>query len=169
MISYRDADLADASILDRIFRISFCDTFAHLYGPQDLAAFLAGITVAHWETQLADLNYAFRLAEVDGVAAGYLKLGPFGKLPVSPTRDAMILDQLYILKEYHGTGLARDLMSWAIEEASRRRAEELYLTVYVDNHRARHFYDRYGFKTVGRFDFKVGNHVDEDLIMLKSL
>jgi ribosomal protein S18 acetylase RimI-like enzyme len=60
-------------------------------------------------------------------------------------------------------------MDWALEEAHRRGAEELYLTVFVDNHRARRFYDRYGFEAVGRYDFMVGNHADEDVIMRKAL
>jgi ribosomal protein S18 acetylase RimI-like enzyme len=60
-------------------------------------------------------------------------------------------------------------MDWAIDEALRRGAAELYLTVYVHNHRARRFYDRYGFEAVGRYDFMVGNHVDEDVVMRKRL
>ena len=61
------------------------------------------------------------------------------------------------------------LMDWAIDEARRRGAEELYLTVYTDNHRARRFYERYGFEAVGRYDFMVGSHADEDVIMRKLL
>src|SRR5438445_7532090 len=39
-ITYRRATLADAEALDRIFKASFRDTFAHLYGHEDLHAFL---------------------------------------------------------------------------------------------------------------------------------
>jgi len=60
-------------------------------------------------------------------------------------------------------------MDWALDEARRRGAKELYLTVYVDNHRARRLYERYGFAVVGRYDFMVGGHADEDLIMRKVL
>ena len=42
-------------------------------------------------------------------------------------------------------------------------------TVYVDNLRARRFYDGYGFEAVGRYDFMVGTHADEDIIMRKML
>lgn len=167
-LTYRDANPGDAAALDRIFDTSFCDTFAHLYRAEDLDAFLSSFGVADWEAELADPAYAFRIGESDGMPVGYVKLGPL-KLPVDTDRPALVLDQLYILKEHHGIGMAHALMDWALEEAARRGAEELYLTVYVDNHRARRFYDRYGFEAVGRYDFMVGNHADEDIIMRKML
>ena len=58
----------------------------------------------------------------------------------------MLLDQLYLLKEHHGAGIAKVLMDWAIEQAARRGIEEMYLTVFIENERARRFYDRYGFR-----------------------
>jgi diamine N-acetyltransferase len=169
MISYRDGRPEDAATFDRLFDTSFCDTFAHLYRPEDLEAFLSSFGIADWEAELRDPAYAFRLAEADGAPVGYVKLGPVTELPVKTDRPAMLLGQLYILKDHHGTGIAHALMDWAIDEARRRGAEELYLTVYVDNHRAWRFYDRYGFESVGRYDFMVGNHADEDIIMRKTL
>src|SRR4029079_16746211 len=103
----------------------------------------------------------------DGIG-GYLKLGPM-KLPIETARPALLIDQLYVRSEHQGAGVAAALMDWAFAEARRRGAEELYLTVFVDNHRARRFYERYGFETVGRYDFMVGSHADEDLIMRKIL
>jgi GNAT superfamily N-acetyltransferase len=168
MITYRDAVPEDAATLDRIFDTSFCDTFAHLYRPEDLDAFLSSFRIADWEAQLKDPRFAVRIGEVDGEPVGYVKLGPL-KLPVETDRPALLLDQLYILKEHHGVGIAHGLMDWALAEARRRGAGEMYLTVYVDNHRARRFYDRYGFEAVGRYDFMVGNQADEDIIMRKRI
>ena len=168
MIAYRDATITDAATLDRIFDTSFCDTFAHLYRAEDLDTFLSSFGVADWQSQLNDPAFAFRIAEAGGEPIGYVKLGPLN-LPVETHRPASLLDQLYILKEYHGVGIAHALMDWALEESGRRGAEEMYLTVYVDNHRARRFYDRYGFEAIGRYDFMVGSHADEDIIMRKSL
>ena len=167
-VRFRPAQAQDAPTLDRIFNTSFCDTFAHLYRPEDLDAFLSNFGLEDWRGQIVDPAHAFRIAEVDGVAAAYAKLGPV-KIPVATHRPVILLDQLYVLKEHHGAGIARGLMDWAFGEAARRGAEEMYLTVYVDNHRARRFYDRYGFEGVGRYDFMVGNHADEDIIMRKVL
>ena len=166
--TYRDATRADAATLDRIFDTVFCDTFAHLYREEDLNAFLSSFGIADWEEQLDNPAFACRIAEADGAPVGYAKLGPL-KLAVEEEGPALLLDQLYILKDYHGVGIAHALMDWTLEEARRRGATRLYLTVYVDNHRARRFYDRYGFEAVGRYDFMVGNHADEDIIMRKQL
>lgn len=167
-ISYRDATVADAAVLDHLFDKSFCDAFAHLYRPEDLKAFLSSFGIADWEAELRDPTYAFRIGEVDGEPVGYVKVGPL-TLPVETDRPAMLLDQLYVLKANHGTGIARSLMDWALAEAKRRGAEEIYLTVFTENPRARRFYDRYAFKAVGRYDFMVGKHADEDIIMRRTL
>jgi ribosomal protein S18 acetylase RimI-like enzyme len=167
-VTYRGATVADAATLDRLFDTSFCDTFAHLYSDKDLNSFLASFGIADWEEQLGDPAFACSIAEVDGEPVGYVKLGPL-KLPIEDASPALLLDQLYILKEHHGAGIAHKLMNWALEEARRRGATRIYLTVFVDNHRARRFYDRYGFETVGRYNFMVGNHADEDIIMRRML
>jgi ribosomal protein S18 acetylase RimI-like enzyme len=160
--------MEDAEPLDRLFDTVFCGTFAHLYRPEDLDAFLTSFTLDDWGRHLADPAYAFRVAEADGEVVGYVQLGPT-KLPIATDRASILLDQLYVANERHGAGIARELMGWAIDEARRRGAEELYLTVFIDNGRARRFYDRYGFEAVGRYDFMVGNQADEDIIMRKSL
>ena len=164
----RDATAADLHAVDSVFRQSFCDTFAHLYAPADLAAFLGQFTPEGWAGEFDDPGYHFRVAEIDGEIVGFVKLGP-SALPIETTTSAIELRQLYVLKEQHGSGLAAALTDWAIAEARQQGAQELYLTVYTDNHRARRFYERYGFEEVGRYDFMVGNHADEDIIMRKML
>jgi ribosomal protein S18 acetylase RimI-like enzyme len=163
-IAYRPGAPADLAAIDALFRTSFADTFAHLYKPEDLAAFFASFTLADWLEEMADERYAFRLAEEDGQLVGFVKLGP-PSVPVESRAERLELRQLYIDKAWHGRGIAQQLMDWAIAEARRRGAHELYLTVYVDNDRARRVYERYGFEPVGRYDFMVGNHADEDIIM----
>ena len=167
-ITYRTAGVADVPAIDRVFRASFCDTFEHLYRPQDLAAFLAQFTTHAWTHEITDLRYAFRLAEDDGEAVGYVKLGP-SSLPVQAPGPAIELRQLYVLSSHFGTGVGAALTDWAIAEARRRDAEELYLTVYTDNYRARRFYARYGFEELGPYAFMVGEQADEDIIMRLKL
>ena len=56
-----------------------------------------------------------------------------------------------------------------IERAQDRRADHLYLSVFTENHRARRFYEKYGFEPEGTYAFMVGNHADEDIVMRLKL
>jgi diamine N-acetyltransferase len=167
-ISYRSAGKDDAAAIDRIFRTSFCDTFAHLYRPEDLEAFLSKFTLDAWTAELSDEHYHFQVAEADGQIVGFVKLGP-PELPVQRTGPAIELRQLYILHEWRGQGAAQALMDWALAEAKARGGRELYLTVYTENWRARRVYEKYGFVEVGPYKFMVGEQADEDIIMRASL
>jgi GNAT superfamily N-acetyltransferase len=168
MITYRDATIDDAPAIDALFRQGFIDTFAHLYDPKDLAAFFAGFTQAAWRNEIADPDFAFRLAEEDGALAGYAKISSVS-LPVEPAGPAVELRQLYVLKHWHGSGVARVLMDWVFARARGRGANELYLSVFTENHRAKSFYARFGFEAVGPYIFMVGNHADQDILMRAKL
>jgi diamine N-acetyltransferase len=168
MIAYRDATADDAPAIDALFRRSFADTFAHLYDPKDLAAFFARFTGQAWRGEIADPDIAFRLAEAGGTLAGFAKVSSV-TLPVVPAGPAAELRQLYVLGPWQGAGVAQALIAWVLAEARGRGAEELYLSVFVDNRRARRFYAHYGFEPVGRYDFMVGSQADEDIIMRLKL
>jgi GNAT superfamily N-acetyltransferase len=168
MIHFRDAQPDDAPALARLGARSFFETFGHLYDPADLALFLQNHAGAEWQKELADTGYSVRLGEADGQLAAYAKVGP-PSLPFQPRGASTELRQFYVLKPWHGTGAAGELMRWVLDEARRRGAEHLYLSVFTDNHRARRFYARYGFVEEGPYKFMVGNHADEDIVMRLDL
>jgi ribosomal protein S18 acetylase RimI-like enzyme len=70
-----------------------------------------------------------------------------------------------VLSPWHGTGVAQEMMAWALDHARSHGAREVILSVYVDNHRAHRFYERYGFRDIGRIAFRVGTTVDDDNLM----
>ena len=112
--------------------------------------------------------FLFKPVFKDGAMIGYAKLGP-PHLPFTPTSAAAELHQLYVLAAWHGAGVAAALIEWVITSARARGADELFLSVFTDNHRARRFYERHGFEPVGTYAFMVGTHVDEDIVMKLKL
>lgn len=163
-VAFRMAGPDDAAALAELGRKSFSETFGHLYTPENLAAFLANHSEDRWRAELSDPRFAVRLGEAEGRAVAYAKVGPTS-LPFDADGPAAELKQFYVLKPWQGAGVAADLMGWVVDEARARGAEAILLSVFVDNHRARRFYERYGFEPVGRCDFMVGTHADEDIIM----
>lgn len=167
-VVFRNAGPADALALADLGARTFTETFGHLYSPENLDIFLATHSEQRWQRELSDAAFAVRLGEADGQAVAYAKLGP-PTLPFEPRGKPIELRQFYTLRPWQGAGVAAEMMQWVIDEAGRRGADELYLSVFVDNHRARRFYERYGFEAVGRYDFMVGTHADQDIVMRLSL
>ena len=164
MIAHRDATPQDSALMATLGAQTFTETFGHLYSPENLAAFLVNHEPDKWRAELSDPAYAVRIAQDGATPAGYCKVGP-PSLPFEVTAPTLELRQLYVLKPWHGAGVAALFMDWALDQARRRGAEQMFLSVFIDNHRARRFYARYGFEQVGRYDFMVGSHVDHDLIL----
>jgi GNAT superfamily N-acetyltransferase len=167
-IAYRNATIRDAGALAELGKATFVATFGHLYQPSDLDVFLENHTPDAWERELADPAFAVRVAELDGRMVGYAKLGP-PHLPFEPRGEAAELRQLYVLEEMKGQGVGHALIEWVIDRARDRRADHLYLSVFTDNHRARRFYEKYGFEPEGTYAFMVGTHADEDIVMRLAL
>ena len=163
MIGYRDATAEDSAALCDLHRRSLVETFAHLYRPEDLEAFLEQLSEEGFRGELLDGEHRVRFAEADGEPVGFVKLGPLG-LPVEPARPALEFRQLYVLKAWHGSGIADVLAGWALAEARSRGAAELYLSVYAGNDRAKAFYRRHGFAFFAPYIFMVGEQADEEEI-----
>ena len=168
-VTFRLAGTDDAPALSKLGAETFTETFGHLYRPADLALFLTNHGEDLWRQELADPEFAVLIAEDDnGGAVGYAKIGP-PHLPFEPRGTAVELRQFYLLEPYQGRGLADEMMQWVIDEAERRGGNDLYLSVFVDNERARKFYERWGFVAEGRYAFMVGSHADEDVVMRRAL
>lgn len=165
---YRDTTIDDLPAIEALFRKSFTATFGHLYAPQDLAAFFARSTPEAWAEEYAEPDLAFRIAEDAEGLAGFAKIGAL-ELPADTSARAVELRQLYLDERAKGSGAAQALMDWVIATARARGAEEIWLSVYVDNHRAKRFYARNGFEDRGRYAFMVGSHADEDRLMRLKL
>lgn len=165
---YRDATPADLPAIDTLFRASFVATFGHLYQPRDLADFLAGFTPEAWAEEFAEPDLRFQLAEDEQGLAGFAKTSNL-TLPAETGARTYELRQLYLDERAKGSGAAQALLDWALDQGRARGAEEMWLSVYVDNHRARRFYERNGFEDRGPYAFMVGAHADEDRLMRRML
>lgn len=170
MIVYRDAAPADCDRLAALMRETFCTTFAHLYRPEDLEAFLAAsYTPAQQYAEIIDPDVETRLAFEQDRAVGYAQIGPF-KLPCDPgPGHALELYRLYLLPEAQGTGVAPALMDWALARMRERGATRAFLGVWSENFRAQKFYARYGFLKVGAYQFPVGEALDDEFILSAPL
>lgn len=165
----RRAGPADAEALAAIGATTFAETFAHLYPPHDLRAFLGdAYSVEATLKHLADPRSAAWLMESDGRAIGHALVGPC-KLPhPAVTPQCGELKRIYVLKACQGGGRGTRLLSPALAWLEREGPRGVWLGVWSKNHGAQRLYERLGFEKVGEYEFLVGETRDHDFIMRRG-
>ena len=118
--------------------------------------------------QTAELSHpAFTtlLAFADHTLAGFVQLRA-GRPPacITGARPLELL-RFYVAREWHGRGVAQELMEAARTAARSRGAGTLWLGVWERNPRARAFYGKSGFRDVGSQIFLLGTDEQTDRVM----
>lgn len=165
----RRAGPDDAAALAALGERTFVETFAHLYDPQDLSAYLAeAYSLQRTQADLADPAKAQWLVEQDGEAIGYALAGPCGLPHADVTAACGELKRIYFRKDRQGGGLGKrlfaEVMAWLQKDGPRT----VWIGVWSENHGAVRFYERHGFEKVGEYGFAVGQQIDHEFILRRS-
>ncbi|GAB2682304.1 N-acetyltransferase [Saccharopolyspora gloriosae] len=170
-ITYAPPGASDHEALRAMARASFAATFGHLYDAAPFAAFLdrAYGPGGDMQRDLADPAVRWLVGFHRPEPIGYAKLTPLRAPAPAPSPGAVELQQIYVLQDWHGRGVAARLMEWALRTAAAEQAPEIHLTVFDHNERAKRFYRRYGFAEVGRCTFTLGDRVDDDRTWRRAL
>jgi GNAT superfamily N-acetyltransferase len=164
----RRAAAADARALSALGRLTFTQTFAHLYPPEDLAAYLDEAHGAgRYGDWLADPAYGLWVVESAGALIGYAMAGPCHLPHPEVTTSCGELWRYYLLREHQGRGLGAPLLAAALDwlDAPGRR---LWLGVWSENFGAQRLYARHGFAKVGEYAFQVGQTRDREFILRRE-
>jgi len=78
--------------------------------------------------------------------------------------SAVKLSRFYVHPNWHGQGIAQQLMQRSFELVHELGWSSLWLTVNKQNERANKFYQKWGFEIVGESDFILGGSVQKDFV-----
>ncbi|WP_448071620.1 tRNA (guanosine(37)-N1)-methyltransferase TrmD [Georgenia yuyongxinii] len=144
------------------------------------------LTSARFDAYLADAaRYQVLTAQsADGALVGYtLTVLPLSAdeppyaddvAAVVTARPAAELSKVYVLPEYQGAGVAWALLQATVTDLAVRVVDGaapavLWLGTNKANRRAQRSYRRAGFTVVGTRRFRVGDSLEEDLVMVREL
>jgi ribosomal protein S18 acetylase RimI-like enzyme len=164
--SIRRARSADAAALADIGALTFIETFAHLYRPEDLQAFLAEAhSVEAVAKDLANPRKALWIVERGGQPVGYALAGPCD-LPHDDVTDACgELKRFYMRRDLQGGGVGRRLFDEIMDWLQAAGPRDVWIGVWSENHKALRFYERNGFAKAGEYGFRVGEQLDREFIL----
>ena len=168
----RKATIEDAEMLARLAYKTFWDAF-HDHpknAPEDLADYMAkAFNREQVRREISDENSIFLIAEIEREPAGYARLiidsiehGITATKPVE-------LNRLYSKQEFLGKGVGAALMEESFALAKSLNCDAMWLGVWEYNPRAQRFYEKYGFREVGKHVFLLGSDPQTDLLMQKEI
>ena len=171
-INIRRINFEDVAELTVLARQTFYDTFTGTCTEEDMQSFLEQYFN---EKQLGDElkdkeNYCF-FAKAEGAPVAYLQfMEDYRGFPLMKKWKALELKRIYVLKEFHGKGIAQKLMDHILIFAEENEYEVVWLGVWEHNIRAQKFYEKHGFVNSGHtHDFPIGNTPQTDIWFWKFL
>ena len=171
-ITIRRATLADAVKLSAISIQTFYDTFTGTCTEEDMDLFLKDyFHLKQVQLELSNENDFYYLAEQQGKAVGYLRwMEDYNNFPLMKQWKSLELKRIYVLKEFHGKGVAQQLMDFILQYASTNQYQVVWLGVWEHNLRAQKFYEKYSFVNSGHtHDFPIGSTPQKDWWFWKFL
>ncbi len=169
----RRGTLDDVALLHQIGINTFYDTFGGTCTKADMQYVLEKFfSKAQCKIDLSDPKDNFFFLEEQGITKGYMRINSIHECLLDDLKEyrAVELVRLYVLKEYHGTHVANELMQFAIRFAAEKGYEKLYLSVWEYNFRARGFYEKHGFVNTGiKNDFPLGSTPQTDYWFVRDI
>ncbi|MEU7138752.1 GNAT family N-acetyltransferase [Nocardia sp. NPDC046473] len=80
-------------------------------------------------------------------------------------RPVVEINKMYVVPGHHGSGVSTALMHACLERAREGEFAGVWLGVSQENARARRFYEKHGFRSVGTKTNTVGNQRHDDFVM----
>jgi len=161
----------DAGIIALLGRMTFTETFGHLFREKKdlLSYYERTFSVAKIRNSLNKENNLYWLAHVDELPVGYAKLKLNSSNEFVDSDNICQLQKIYVLRDFLSMKIGRELQDMLLTEAKERFFSDIWLSVLNSNQRAISFYERNDFVKVGEHDFQIGRENFDFLAMNKKL
>jgi ribosomal protein S18 acetylase RimI-like enzyme len=166
VIIIRPAKSSDAASLAALAERTFRETFAIDNTEENINLHCAQkFSVETQGEEIADPHLTTLLAEVAGELVGFAQLRlAHAATSVKGDRPAE-LHRIYVSSEWHGRGVANELMRAVYATAAQAGTDCIWLGVWERNLKAIAFYRKCGFAVVGNHPFVLGRDRQRDLIL----
>jgi ribosomal protein S18 acetylase RimI-like enzyme len=111
----------------------------------------------------------FYVVDGENGIAGYTMLAFDGPPLDVDWERPLEVKRIYVDAAAHGSGIAGALMGHAVDRARRGGHDWIWLGTNEENARALRFYDKYGFRVVGRRTFSVADSVECDYVLARPV
>lgn len=171
LVEIRIATQDDAALIALLGRITFHETFGHLFrNREDLLDYYdSTFSVDKIESSIGKPNNVYWIAFIDRLAVGYAKLKLHSTSEFISEHTVCQLQKIYVLKDFLSMKIGHALQKLLLEKAKEKGFSHIWLSVLNSNERAINFYIKNGFMKIGNHDFSIGDENFDFIAMSKPL
>ena len=160
----------DALCLSVLAMHVFLDTYATQgIRPAIAREVLTGYSQALFQANIGDESTCLWVAERAGHLVGFAQVTHGAIHELAPAGRPAELLRLYVQEPFTGQHIGSRLLARAEHLAAQAGATVMWLTPWVHNHRARHFYLHCGYEDFGLTYFKSEGESHENRVYAKTL
>jgi len=170
-VEIRLAQEEDAQFIALLGRVTFTETFGHLFRDQNdlIDYYNKTFSVQKIEDGIRKQNNVFWIAFVNRLPVGYAKLKLHSKSEFIESKDVCQLQKIYVVRDFLSMKIGFELQESLLKKAKELGFSQIWLSVLNSNERAINFYEKTGFEKIGNHDFQIGKENFEFTAMLKTI
>lgn len=167
IVSVKTDDLLQ---LQYIGKETFSQTFSEINTEKNMKKYLSeSFSIAQLTEELSNELSRFYFAKLNNQVIGYMKLNTGEAQKENPKENALEIERIYVLKDFHGKKIGQLLYNKAIELAEEIAVDHVWLGVWEKNSRAIAFYTKNGFVQFDEHVFMLGDDKQLDILMKKDI
>ena len=171
-LQIRRAVTEDALLISSLSGVTFYDTFNDTCTEEDIKGFIETFfNVELVSKELQDANDFYFIAFINEKAVGYIRMKEEeSDVEIINKYRGIELKRIYVLKEFHSLKIGAELMSFALNLATEKNYELVWLGVWEHNEKAKNFYKKFGFEDSGAtHPFPIGATPQTDQWLYKFI
>ena len=167
MFKILKATIQSAKQLAPIAKEAFLTAHGHSAPKEDINNYAAAnFSEANFVAEISNPENHYYLVYYGNKLAGYSKVTLNTTNKNIASENATYMSRLYLLKEFYGLNLGKELFDYNIEFSKKHNQQGMWLAVWIENERAIKFYTKMGFKIVGEYDFRISaTHTNPNHVM----
>jgi ribosomal protein S18 acetylase RimI-like enzyme len=169
-VPIRKAGIGDAMQLSELAEATFRATFGAMNTARHMDLHCRNSYSEQIQAaEISNSEMVTFVSEAEGRWIGYAQLR-WGEAPgCVRARAAGEIQRLYVVEDWHGRGVAQELMNTCINEIRQHGSDVAWLGVWERNPRAIAFYNKFGFEEVGDHIFPLGGDPQRDIVMVRTV
>ena len=149
---------------------TFIEAFGDQNSEEDMMIYVnQKFTMGQIRNEFFNESSRFYTVKNNSAIIAYLKLNSGDAQSEEGLDNALEIERLYVREDFQNQNIGLFLIDECVKIGKEEGYKYLWLGVWEENIGAIRFYQRNGFQSFGKHEFKLGNDLQTDLLLKRSL